>query len=595
MFVRTKTTANSPRKSVQVVESYRVGDKIKQKIVRYLGIAVNDREEAELRRMGEVYIKEYEESLQPTFFSLEAASEDSSSPVTVIEQAEQALPDEHLVNLTDCRNKEVIVEGYADIFKSLFEECGLSKIFGIGKTGVSKTNTLLATVIGRIARPSSKLSTSAWVKANLGKTISEDRIYRLMDKLYDKIEKIQQLVAAKTLALFDNKINVMLYDVTTLYFESFTEDDLRKSGFSKDNKFKETQIVLGLATTVEGLPLWYDVFDGKTCEGKTFLDSLEKFSKLAKPSEIVVIADRGMYSKINISDLEAKGYKYVIGAKLKNMSASQKEAILNVDSYAAINSSLKTRIFEEFGKSSQAKKTGQTLVVALSEKRAKKDASDRQRLIDRAKKLLDKTGKVNANKLFNNAGTKKYLMKVGKSAIEYKINQDKIDKEAQWDGLFGVITNIQNIKNIAVDENSNHGNSVAVTQILDYYKSLWRIEESFRISKHDLEFRPIYHFKEKRIRAHIAICYMSYALIRRLEYKIKKQQQGAVLSVAQIRDALQGVYSTIIHDTKTGKHYKFPKDISPTAKKIYTTMGIKRELVPTQVISLPLLKQKLFF
>jgi len=594
MFVRTKTTANSPRKSVQVVESYRVGDKIKQKIVRYLGIALNDREEAELRRMGEVYIKEYEESLQPTLFSLEAASDDSSSTVTVIEQAEQALPDEHLVNLPDCRNKEIISEGYADIFKRLFEECGLSKIFGTSKTGLSKTNTLLATVIGRIARPSSKLSTSAWVKANLGKTISEDRIYRLMDKLYDKIEKIQQVVAAKTLGLFDNKINVMLYDVTTLYFESFTEDDLRKSGFSKDNKFKETQIVLGLATTVEGLPLWYDVFDGKTCEGKTFLDSLEKFSKLAKPSEIVVIADRGMYSKINISDLEARGYKYVIGAKLKNMSVSQKEAILKIDSYAAINPSLKTRIFEEFGRSTQAEKTGQTLVVALSEKRARKDASDRQRLVDRAQKLLDKTGKVNANKLFTNAGTKKYLMKVGKSAVEYKINQDKIDKEASWDGLFGVITNIQNIENSA-NEGNNTSGPIAVTQILDYYKSLWRIEESFRISKHDLEFRPIFHYKEKRIRSHIAICYMSYALIRRLEYKIKKQQQGAVFSVTQIREALQGVYSTIIHDTKTGKYYKLPKDISPTAKKIYTTMGIKRELVPTQVISLPMLKQKLFF
>jgi len=594
MFVRTKTTANSPRKSVQIVENYRVGDKVKQKIVRYLGIALNDREEAELRRMGEVFIKEYEESLQPALFSLEKLSETSSSPIAVIEQAEQALPDEYPVNLPDCRNKETISEGYADIFKILFEEYGLSRIFGIGKTGVSKTNTLLATVIGRIARPSSKRSTSAWIKSNIGKTISEDRIYRLMDQLYDKIEKIQEIVATKTMRLFDNKISVMLYDVTTLYFESFCEDNLRKSGFSKDNKFKETQIVLGLATTVEGLPLWYEVFDGKTCEGKTFIDSLEKFSKLAKPSEIVVIADRGMYSRINISDLEARGYKYVIGAKLKNMNASQKEAILKIDSYKTINTSLKTRIFEEFGRSSPEEKTGQALVVAWSEKRAGKDADDRQRIVDRAKKLLDKTGKVNANRLFTNAGTKKYLMKVGKSAVEYEINQDKIDKEAMWDGLFGVITNIQNIENSSEKENVSCG-ATAVTQILDYYSSLWRIEESFRISKHDLEFRPVFHYKEKRIKSHIAICYMSYALIRYLEYKIKKQQQGAVFSVTQIREALQGVCSTIIYDTKTGKYYKLPKDISPIAKKIYTTMGLKRELVPTQVISLPLLKQKLFF
>lgn len=594
MFIRTKTTANSPRKSVQVVQNYRVGDKVKQKIVRYLGIALNDREEAELRRMGEVFIKEYEESLQPAL-NFEKSLQGESFSGTIVEHAEQELPEQYLVNLPDCRNKETILEGFSDVFKKLFEEYGLTRIFGTDKSGINKTNTLLATVVGRLARPSSKLSTSAWLKQNVGISVPEDRIYRMMDNLHNRISKVQEVVSTKTMLLFGNKITVMLYDVSTLYFESFVEDELRKSGFSKDNKFKETQIVLGLATTAEGLPLWYEVFDGKTCEGKTFIETLEKFSKLADPSEIVVVADRGMFSKINLEELESKGFKYVIGAKLKNMRVSQKDEILKTDSYKEINDSLKTRIFEDFGKSSPTEKTGKTLVVAWSAKRASKDSSDRQKLIDRAQKLIGKTGKIKADKLFTNYGTKKYLTKVGKSPAEYQINQDKIEKEAKWDGIFGVITNIKNIQNAALAETKSSEELIDAATILDYYKSLWRIEEAFRLSKHDLEFRPVYHYKKERIESHIAICYMSYALARLLEYKLKVQQKGTVLSMAKIREALLDVQSTIIFDTRTSKYYRMPKDISPEAKKIYTTMGVKRNLVPTQILSLPLLKQKFFF
>jgi transposase len=594
MFIRTKTTANSPRKSVQVVQNYRVGDKVKQKIIRYLGIALNDREEAELRRMGEVFIKECKESLQPSL-NFETSEQSASVSGDIVEHAEQDLPEQYLVNLPDCRNKETIVEGFSDIFKKLFEEYGLARIFGTTKSGISKTNTLLATVVGRFARPSSKLSTSAWLKQNIGISVSEDRIYRMMDNLHGKISKVQEIVSTKTMLLFGNKITIMLYDVTTLYFESFEEDELRKNGFSKDNKFKETQIVLGLATTTEGLPLWYEVFDGKTCEGKTLIETLEKFAMLVDPSEIVVVADRGMFSKINIEELESKGFKYVIGAKLRNMAVSQKAEILKIDSYQEINDSLKTKIFEDFGKSSSDEKTGKTLVVAWSAKRAAKDASDRQRLIDRAQKLIGKTGKIKADKLFTNSGTKKYLTKVDKSAAEYQINQDKIENESQWDGIFGVITNIKNIQNVAIRDNENSDKSIDTATILDYYKSLWRIEESFRLSKHDLEFRPVYHHKKERIKSHIAICYMSYALARLLEYKLKVQQKGTILSLAKIREALLDVQSTIIYDTKTSRHYKLPKDISPDAKKIYTTMGVKRDLVPTRILSLPLLKQKFFF
>lgn len=587
MFVRTKTTPKSPRRSVQVVENRRVGDQTKQKIIRYIGIALNEREEAEMKRLGELFIKEENERRQPSLLNLESPDLFTDSTIADERQAEQALPDEHLVNLTSCRNKETIIEGFADIFKPLFSQLGLASIFGTSKSQLAKTNILLAAVVARIAKPASKKHSSAWLQENLGINISEDRIYRLMDKLYDKIEKIQKIVGQKTLDLFQNKITVMLYDVTTLYFESFHEDELRKTGYSKDNKFKETQIVLGMATTKEGLPLWYEVFDGKTWEGKTFLETLNKFKEIANPDETVVVADRGMYARINFDELESQGYKYVVGAKLKNMAKAMKEEIIDLSAYTKTgNDQQKARIFKQ-GES-------RTLIAAWSQTRADKDCYDRQKLVDRVNKLIGEGKMIQADGLIKNLGTKKYLKKVGDGVSEYALDQARIDDASRWDGIYGVITNLPAIYNSGLDENSIKPDATSTQEILAYYAGLWRIEESFRISKHDLEFRPIYHFKEKRIRTHIAICYMAYAMVRRLEYQLELQQ-GIRFSVAVIRDALLAVQATIITDGSNGNIYRIPKEMPTVAKKIYTTMGIKRELVPTRVLSLPLLKNKLFF
>lgn len=469
MFVRTKTTPKSPRKSVQVVENQRVGGNIKQKIIRYIGIALNEREEAEMKRLGELFIKEEKERQQPSLFNHEGSDLFSDSTGTNEHLAEQALPDEHLVNLTSCRNKETIIEGFADILKPLFLQLGLAGIFGTSKSQLAKTNILLATVVARIAKPASKKHSSAWLKESLGINISEDRMYLLMDKLYDKIEKIQKVVAQKTLDLFQNKITVMLYDVTTLYFESFHEDELRKTGYSKDNKFKETQIVLGMATTKEGLPLWYEVFDGKTWEGKTFLETLNKFKEFANPDETVVVADRGMYARINFDELESQGYKYVVGAKLKNMAKAMKEEIIDLSAYTKTgNDQQKARIFKQ-GES-------RTLIAAWSQARADKDSYDRQKLVDRVNKLIGEGKKIQADGLIKNLGTKKYLKKVGDGVSEYALDHAKIDDAARWDGIYGVITNLPGVYNSALDDNFTKPDATSTKEILAYYAGLWRIE-----------------------------------------------------------------------------------------------------------------------
>lgn len=127
--------------------------------------------------------------------------------------------------------------------------------------------------------PVSKRKSAKEIKKNTDEEIDLDRIYRMMDKVYENTNSIKDLIKSSTLSLFNYKVDVAFFDVTTLYFESFTPDNLRNFGFSKDKKFKETQIVLALITTSDGLPLGYELFPGNTFEGHTLITVIDQFKK----------------------------------------------------------------------------------------------------------------------------------------------------------------------------------------------------------------------------------------------------------------------------------------------------------------------------
>ena len=194
------------------------------------------------------------------------------------------------------------------------------------------------------------------------------------------------------------------------------------------------------------------------------------------------------------------------------------------------------------------------LIVSHCPKRADKDQHDRQKAVDR---LIKKIGKSqNPKDLLNNYGYKKFLIINGKTSLS--INQDKIAAESRWDGLHGVITNLPDTPH---------------QEVLSHYRGLWQVEESFRITKHDLKVRPIYHWTPSRVRAHIAISFMAFACIRQLMYRIKLQHKA--LSPEVIRNALIHVQHSVFKHKRTQKRYVMPAQINPEAKKIYAVMGLK--------------------
>ena len=365
----------------------------------------------------------------------------------------------------------------------------------------------------------------------------------MMDRLVPLEEEIKKRIFQSSMSLLDFEVDVLFFDVTTLYFESFDPDELRAFGFSKDYKFKETQIVLALVTNNRGVPLTYEIFPGNQSEGKTLIEIVKKIKANYSIKNVVMVADRAMFSEENLLLLEAEGIRYVVAAKLKTMKREIQNEFLN------------NKVCPLDGWVKDLDVNHRRLIVTYSVDRAKKDYKQRMRLVDRLlKKARD--GKIPLKSLINNNGTKKYIEVSGEKA---SINEAKVMLDAQWDGIHGVITNYDR-------------NDQTPQEILERYKGLWKIEEVFRINKQDLKMRPIYHWKPERIRAHILICFMAYVMLNTTQQILEKN--SIHLSVSELRKEVSKRQASIVRDQWTQRRYFAPGAFTETQKQIYTAFKI---------------------
>ncbi|MBU0579381.1 IS1634 family transposase, partial [Patescibacteria group bacterium] len=357
--------------------------------------------------------------------------------------------------------------------------------------------------------------------------IKIDQIYRFLDELADKHqEQIETIIFNHTKQLLGGKIQVVFYDMTTLYFETESEDDLRKTGFSKDGKFHHPQIMLGLLTTTTGYPLGYELFPGNTFEGKTLIPAIRRLEEKFGLDKPVVVADAGLFSQKNLQALSDGGYEYILGARIKNESSNVKQQILD----------LKLSLQKPVGVISKnpGDKQGQKhqdvrLIVGYSKSRATKDQFNRKKGLRRLEKRV-KTGKLTKTHL-SSRGYNKYLQLQGKAEVQ--INYQKFNDDGVWDGLKGYITNTR----------------LKPETIITHYSSLWLIEKAFRISKTDLRIRPIYHSKRNRIEAHLSIVFAAYAVYKELERLLKKHQ--IPLSVKKAAKLTHNMYALFYIDPET--------------------------------------------
>ena len=408
-------------------------------------------------------------------------------------------------------------------------------------------------VLARIANPLSKAASVDMLEEDFGVSLSLDGVYKMMDKLDDKaIEKLNEITFENTANLFTDKIDIVFFDCTTVYFEAFEEDDLRSLGYSKDLKFNQVQVLLALLVTKEGLPIGYRLFEGSTYEGHTLIPVLEEIKAKYTLDKIVFVADSGMLNNKNLSEMQAHGFKYIVGARLKNLPKDLKARVVDESNYGEAQTDQECRL-AEFSHNDRR------LIVSHSEKRARKDAHDRERAIEKLKNKLLK--KKSPKDYLSNHGNKKYLKIEGKSTLV--LNEEKIESEKEWDGLHGIITN---------DDSLTHREALA------HYNNLWHVENAFRITKHDLKVRPVFHFKPQRVKAHFAISFAAYSLVKHLEYRVRLQYKK--LSPEKIRQVLIRVQTSVLYDKKTRMRYGLPSKTSIDAKKIYGVLRIQTHSTP---------------
>ena len=387
---------------------------------------------------------------------------------------------ENLLDINTAEEKSRKNWGAVRVFKKLWKIFDFPRIFKKLQQGSKIKFDLFSTVflmlVDRLLEPKSKLkSYNEQAKYFDIEEIELQHLYRSLDFLADNKEEIEKHIFEKNRDLFNMSVDVVLYDVTTLFFESVHSDILRNFGYSKDCKFNEVQIVLSLLVDLEGRPVGFDIYEGNKFEGHTLKDAIEKVKSKFDINKITFIADQAMLSKNNINLIKESGYDYIIGGRMKNKPQKVKDEILNSKDYIDLEVENEETIF----KYKEIKLNGDKLICSWSKKRARKDKQDRERLVEKAiQKIQEGKGKI-----ISKRGALKYININTQSDVE--LNQKKIHIDEQWDGYYAIQTNSK-INNPKL--------------LLDYYHQLWKVEESFRIFKSHLETRPMFHWSPNRIK-----------------------------------------------------------------------------------------------
>lgn len=370
----------------------------------------------------------------------------------------------------------ILLNGAKLLIDKVYDSVGFDRI---------PDDALRQLVVARLCQPMSKMATVDYLKSHFDEDLNLSKIYRYLDKLYNsQRETVQKISVEHTFSILGGRVEMLFYDVTSLYFESFREDELRSPGFSKDGKTSETQIILGLLVCENGYPLSYSIFNGAQYEGYTMIPVIDDFKQRFGLDDFIVVADSGFMIKRNIELLRSGGYSFIVGGRIKKLGKDETDWLLSLPH--------EDGLFHE-----RLLPNGDRLIVTYSSKRADKDAYNRNKGVERLKKAYA-SGKITKDKI-NQRGYGKFL--TIDNDVSVSINEDKIREDEKWDGLKGYVTNT----------------GLQPSEVVEQYRGLWVVERAFRVSKGTIETRPIFHFTERRIEAHVCLCFVAFKIYKELE------------------------------------------------------------------------------
>lgn len=467
-FYRIRTVRTASRATAVQVVWY---EKNKTKIAKHIGSAKNDDELKMLISSAEHYIHEHEPQL--SLFN------ESVSQSVSFEKIEATA-------VSHCFARDVLL--------SIAKQCYLDQLEPI----------YLDLAIMRIIEPCSKIRTLQLLEQYFKITYTR-YVYERLPKLLD-YHSLIETAAIKTAKSFNSSFSLLLYDVTTLYFETHKPDDaLQARGFSKDDKSKQPQIVIGLLVTEQGFPLIHAVFKGNTFEGHTMLSIVKKFQTKYVTEKPIIVGDAAMLSQKNREELQKEGYRYIVGARLSNTKPTLLKSIVDnlpKKDGATVRVSNLNAAYE--------------IVCTYSDARYRKDKREMDKQIEKAKTLLAR----------QEPGRRAKFVK--KENAKYLFDDTLKQKTELLLGIKGYCTNIP--ESILSNE-----------KIVEHYHSLWQVEHAFRMSKSDLQARPIFHHSHDAIRAHILICFIGLMIGKYIEIKTGR-------SLRRVRDLLWQVQEVHLRD-----------------------------------------------
>jgi len=487
VFTVRTTKTGSGKTAVQVVSrQYHL-----TKIIKHVGSGETPREIAQLKILALQFIQE-KQGLVSLF--KEISKENESDLVSI-------------------SNLEIL--NYRHRFAYDF----LLKFYHLNGFDKIKCEILKDLVMIRIVEPTSKRQSLSLLNEYFGKVYSESTFYKNVGKLSKFKEDAEKLAVAYAQKYLDFDFSIVFYDVTTLYFETFVDDEFRKCGFSKDSKSNQPQILIALVVNSDGYPIASNIFEGNKFEGHTIIPVVLALKKRHNIGSLTIVADAAMLSRANMDELNKNNLNYIVGARLSNLSQKLLKEISN---------KVKDKPGVFFKTKTEDNGLGY-LICDFSPLRALKDRSNRKKQLLKAQNQINNPAKYLKRSRFVKETTKSV----------FKLNEELITKVELLDGVKGYYTNLENINSKLV---------------IDRYHELWKIEKAFRIAKSDLLARPIFHRKKESIEAHILIVFLALCVAKSIELKTGvsirkiKEEIWKVLDI-EMKDKLTG--KTFIKQTKT--------------------------------------------
>jgi transposase len=381
------------------------------------------------------------------------------------------------------------------VLRGLFATLGIDEALGRierehPKLEFSLREIVFALVAARFVRPTSKLAVYEQMLDRFypdllrADDIELHHVYRALDLLSASKDDVETSLFVHGRDLFNRQVDVILYDLTTLRFESTQETEkLRRFGFSKEKRSDCTQVVLGLVVDSEGMPLGFEVYPGNTVEGKTLSDIVRKMRDKFRVRRFIFVADRGLLSKANLEAIRAAGGEFIVGMRIGGLAKKRPE-LYDRSRFRKVGDGLE--VFETtFGEDRG--------IVTWSRERALRDENVRADILDKIRAKLGTKKKVSAKTFVSNNNYRFFLKGLDKGQTP-ALDEAKIADAAKKDGFFAIVTNVH-------DKTGQ--------ELFAQYKELWRVEDVFGELKGTLKARPVFHWKDHRIVGHLTMCFIS--------------------------------------------------------------------------------------